>query len=116
MATCRKFAYLCLAAAMLVLIGCASDAETDAGGGGSSTPAATGPAPGVTDDSIKIGITYVDTASLLKSGLDFDLGDHKAVATVYRAHADGMHRVLNADPEGSTVDLYGELMVASVRG
>ena len=39
------------------------------------------PGPGVTDTSIKIGITYVDTASLLKSGLEFDLGDHKAAYT-----------------------------------
>ncbi|MET1040782.1 MAG: hypothetical protein ABWZ90_07075 [Acidimicrobiales bacterium] len=42
----------------------ASD-STDAGTTpGSSAPVATGPAPGVTDDTIKIGITYTDAAAL----------------------------------------------------
>jgi hypothetical protein len=39
----------------------------------------TGDAPGVTDDAIKIGITYVDTESLKASGLDYELGPHQAV-------------------------------------
>ena len=34
----------------------------------------TGDAPGVTDDTIKIGITYVDTEALKAVGLDYDLG------------------------------------------
>jgi len=41
----------------------------------------TGDAPGVTDDSIKIGITYVDTEALKAVGLDYDLGEHEAVYT-----------------------------------
>ena len=50
-----------------------SDDESDA-------PAPTGPAPGVTDETIAIGITYVDTAALLaNANLDYDLGDHRAV-------------------------------------
>lgn len=42
-------------------------------------PGPTGPAPGVTDDAITIGVNYVDTESLIAVGLDFDLGDHGAV-------------------------------------
>lgn len=39
-----------------------------------------GPSPGVSDDTIKIGVNYVDTAALLaNANLDFDLGDHRAV-------------------------------------
>ena len=48
-------------------------AETDTG----TEP--TGPAPGVTDDTIKIGVTYVDVESLVASGLNMNLGDHRAV-------------------------------------
>ncbi len=48
----------------------------------------TGPAPGVTDDTIKIGVTYVDTASLKAVGLNFDLGDY--VAT-YQALVDDIN-------------------------
>ena len=58
--------------------------DTTTGGGGSSTEttvAATGPAPGVTDDSIKVGVTFVDTEALVASGLNYDLGDHEAVYT-----------------------------------
>ncbi|HEY8059273.1 MAG TPA: ABC transporter substrate-binding protein [Acidimicrobiales bacterium] len=59
-----------------------SSSDTTAGGGGSSTEttvAPTGPAPGVTDDSIKVGVTFVDTEALVASGLNYDLGDHEAV-------------------------------------
>ncbi|HEY5886502.1 MAG TPA: ABC transporter substrate-binding protein [Acidimicrobiales bacterium] len=59
-----------------------SSSDTTTGGGGSSTEttvAPTGPAPGVTDDSIKVGVTFVDTAALVASGLNYDLGDHEAV-------------------------------------
>ena len=55
-----------------------------------SAPTPTGPAPGVTDDTIKVGVTFVDTASLVASGLNYDLGDHEAV---YRALFDA----INAD-------------------
>ncbi len=61
-----------------------SSSDTTTGGGGSSTEttvAATGPAPGVTDDSIKVGVTFVDTEALVASGLNYDLGDHEAVYT-----------------------------------
>jgi ABC-type branched-subunit amino acid transport system substrate-binding protein len=54
-----------------------------------TTAAITGPAPGVTADTIKIGVTFVDTAALKKVGLDFNLGDHKAV---YQALADDINK------------------------
>jgi len=78
-ATRRTFAFLGIAVAMLLFFGCASDADPGASSEGTSTPAATGPAPGVTENSIKIGITYVDTGALARNGLDYDLGDHEAV-------------------------------------
>lgn len=39
-------------------------------------------------------------------------GDLKAVDTVYRAHADGLSRLLNMDPEESTSTLRHDLVVA----
>lgn len=39
-------------------------------------------------------------------------GDLKAADTVYRAHVDGLRRVLNADPEDSTSTLHGKLRSA----
>ncbi len=36
-----------------------------------------GDAPGVTDDSIKIGVTYVDVEALKAVGLDYNLGDYE---------------------------------------
>lgn len=44
-----------------------------------TTELITGPSPGVTDDTIKVGITYVDTEALAAVNLDFELGDHRAV-------------------------------------
>lgn len=48
----------------------------------------TGDAPGVTDDTVKIGVTYVDSEALRAVGLNFDLGDH---AAVYQALADDIN-------------------------
>ena len=71
-----------LAVTGLLLIGaCAADdddAQTDETTD-SNEPAATGPAPGVTDDTIKVGVTYVDTEALVASGLNYDLGPHEDV-------------------------------------
>ena|SRR5436190_8098893 len=70
------------AIAAMLMAACASDddaASDDGGSDGTEAPDATGPAPGVTDDTIKVGVTYVDVESLKASGLNFDLGDHKAV-------------------------------------
>lgn len=52
---------------------------TDAPGSDTVDQSLTGAAPGVSDDSIKIGITYVDTEALVAVGLNYDLGDHQAV-------------------------------------
>ena len=70
-------------AGTLLLVGCTSGGSTASNGAASTTspttaaPSASGPAPGVTADSIKIGVTYVDTKALLKSGLNYNLGDWK---------------------------------------
>jgi len=42
-----------------------------------STPPATGPAPGVTDDAVKIGVTFVDESALSAVGLELQLGDNQ---------------------------------------
>jgi ABC-type glycerol-3-phosphate transport system substrate-binding protein len=74
-------------AAVLLAAACTSGDDTSTESSGSdttsdgTTPAATGPAPGVTDDSIEIGVTYVDTEALVASGLNYDLGEHEAVYT-----------------------------------
>ena len=69
--------------AALALAGCASgdddsSSATTSGGGSATTGSASGPAPGVTADSIKIGVTYVDTKALAAVNLNYDLGDHEA--------------------------------------
>jgi hypothetical protein len=74
----------CLGVAIVLLAGCTSGDSDDSAATTTSTAAdktATGPAPGVTDDAIKIGVTYVDTSSLSAVNLNYDLGDHKAVYT-----------------------------------
>jgi hypothetical protein len=74
-------------AAVLLAAACTSgdDTSTESNSSDTSTagttPSATGPAPGVTDDTIKVGVTYVDTEALVASGLNYDLGDHEAVYT-----------------------------------
>jgi ABC-type branched-subunit amino acid transport system substrate-binding protein len=61
------------------LVGCTSGGSSGKSDSTSpqttTAPSATGPAPGVTADSVKIGVTYVDTESLKKVGLNYDLGD-----------------------------------------
>ena len=86
----KRFGKGALAALLAVVLAAActagddsSSSDTTAGDGGESstatTVAPTGPSQGVTDDSIKVGVTFVDTASLVASGLNYDLGDHEAV-------------------------------------
>ena len=43
------------------------------------TPEVKGPAPGVSDEAVKIGFAYVDTDALNAIGLNYNLGDHRAV-------------------------------------
>ena len=70
-------------AAGLVVAGCTAGDSTDGGDSATATtqagPTATGPAPGVTDDAVDIGVTYVDAAALEAVGLTYDLGDYEAV-------------------------------------
>ncbi len=70
-------------AAGLVVAGCTAGDSTDSGDSATATtqagPTATGPAPGVTDDAVDIGVTYVDAAALEAVGLTYDLGDYEAV-------------------------------------
>ena len=73
---------------------------------GDSTPAATGSSPGVTDDTVKIGVTYVDTASLVASGLTYDLGEHEAVYTALfdQINADGGINGRQIEPVFAPID------------
>src|SRR5579871_3243807 len=85
----RKPLLLALAAAtsLALLAGCTSgkSASTSTGssttGGTAATSAEASRAPGVTNDAIKVGVTYVDVASLHASGLNLDLGDYKGSYT-----------------------------------
>jgi hypothetical protein len=74
-------AYAALAAALIA--GCTSGKNAASSSTTTAPPAqtATGPAPGVTDTGIKIGVVYVDTKSLAAVNLNYNLGDHKAVYT-----------------------------------
>jgi hypothetical protein len=101
-----------VAALALVAGACTSGDDSEAGRGGSSettaatAPSATGPAPGVTDDTVKIGVTYVDTASLVASGLNYDLGDHEAVYTALfdAINADGGINGRQIEPVFAPID------------
>lgn len=89
----RKFLTPAFVAGLL-LVGCTSgDDETSDGSGGTDTTAAatdttaggtdttaaadtpTGPAPGVTDTAVRIGVNIVDTEALAASGINIDTGD-----------------------------------------
>jgi len=85
-----------LAACVALVASCTSgddsgdDGESGPAATSATAPSATGPSPGVADDSVKVGVTYVDTASLVASGLNYDLGDHRAVY-------DALFEAINAD-------------------
>ena len=103
-----------LALALLVTACTAGDDSTgddDASGASDTTaapttPSATGPAPGVTDDTVKVGVTYVDTAALVASGLEYDLGDHEAVYTALfdAINADGGINGRQIEPVFAPID------------
>lgn len=79
---------LALVAAGALLFGCTSgdSSSSDTTSTGDSTASTTaqtfptGPAPGVTDTSIKVGVAYVDLASLAGI-IDIDHGDYEAAYT-----------------------------------
>ncbi|MET0158312.1 MAG: hypothetical protein ABW279_02380, partial [Acidimicrobiales bacterium] len=75
MFTRRMVGYL--AASVVLVVGCTAgdDGAEEADDGtatttAESTPSATGPSPGVTDDAVKIGVVYVDTEALTSVGLN----------------------------------------------
>jgi len=76
-------------ATALVLVGCTAgdDGASTSAEESSSTPTTvlSGPAPGVTDEAVKVGLTFVDTDSLAAAGVDLDLGD---IEGAYRALVD----------------------------
>jgi hypothetical protein len=71
----------CVALAVLLAGACTasddSDSASDSNDETTSTTFATGPAPGVTDDTIKIGVTYVDLDAV-RQFVDLDQGDYEA--------------------------------------
>src|SRR5215217_7266853 len=77
-----------IALGALIVVSCTSG---DGGGGGerSAAPATPpdGPAPGVTDDVIRVGVTYVD-ADAVRQFVDLDQGDFEAS---YRAVIDDVN-------------------------
>jgi len=76
-------------------------ASEDTSGGGeteATTPVPTGPAPGVTDDSIKVGVQYVDLESLGDIAT-LDHGDYQAA---YEALFDDINA--NGGINGRTID------------
>jgi ABC-type branched-subunit amino acid transport system substrate-binding protein len=81
----RKRLLMALAAvtALGFLGGCTSGTTKNAtgtstaGGTAASNSAEAARAPGVTNDAIKIGVTYVDTKALQASGLNLNLGDYQ---------------------------------------
>ena len=81
--------YLIVAVAGLLLVaGCTSGSDDEnvgayvTGGGGTASsttldPAEAAKAPGVTDTSVKIGVTYVDESAVKASGIDLRLGEYQ---------------------------------------
>ncbi len=113
--TRRLVAALALVAASALAVAACTSGDTSDDDAASSTtaassedtaPAATGPSPGVTDDTIKVGVTYVDTASLVASGLNYDLGDHEAVYTALfdQINADGGINGRQIEPVFAPID------------
>ncbi len=82
--------------AVVLLAACKSTATTSAGGGGSTTTATVSDtrAPGVTADSIKVGIVWLDLSSL-QSFIHINEGDfpkaYQAIVDDINAHG-GIHR------------------------
>lgn len=83
--TMRRTLGLWAALVLLAVTACSANDETSSEGGGSAGDpagssaegAATGPSPGVTDDAVKVGITYLDLESI-REIVDLDQGDYEA--------------------------------------
>ncbi len=88
----KHFAAVVVAGALLLGCTAGEDAATDDPSGGATTTVGsvavpTGPAPGVTDDTVKVGVTFVDLASLGEV-VSIDHGDYEAA---YRALLDDIN-------------------------
>lgn len=104
-----RFSVIALLAATALIAGCTSgdqsssdDTTATTAVGDSSTDAtfASGPAPGVTADSIKVGVVYVDLDTLREAGVvDINHGDYTAAYTA-------LFDAINADGgiNGRTID------------
>ena len=78
----RKHVALAATALLLLAGACTSGEDStdeDRAGGGEAAPL-TGPAPGVTDDTIKVGVSYIDFTEL-REVIDIDQGDFEAAYT-----------------------------------
>ena len=100
-------------AATSLVIGCTADdsapSASSTDGTVSSTTVPTGPAPGVTDDAVKVGLLFVDTSALVTAGVDLDLGDVEGAyhALVDDINADGGINGRMLDPVYTPVDPIG---------
>ena len=100
-------------AATSLVVGCTADdsapSASSADGTVSSTTVPTGPAPGVTDDAVKVGLLFVDTSALATAGVDLDLGDVEGAyhALVDDINADGGINGRMLDPVYTPVDPIG---------
>jgi len=108
----RPRLFLVLAAVSLVAACTADDSEPSAtsdDGAGSSTTVLTGPAPGVTDDAVKVGLLYVDTTALSTAGIDLDLGDVEGAdhALVHDLNTSGGINGRQIDPVYTPVNPIG---------
>ncbi len=83
----RKFVALALALmAVIVVAGCTSGTSSTKASGSNTTAGSTNTtaasaeaaqAPGVTANSVKVGVTFVDASSLKATGLNLNLGDYQ---------------------------------------
>ena len=100
-------------AATSLVVGCTADdsapSASSTDGTVSSTTVPTGPAPGVTDDAVKVGLLFVDTSALAAAGVDLDLGDVEGAyhALVDDINADGGINGRMLDPVYTPVDPIG---------
>jgi hypothetical protein len=91
-----RLTLICLLAAGALLVGCTAgdsdDTASDGTAGDGTTPStvATGPAPGVTEDTIKVGVEYVDLEAIGDIAT-LDHGDYEAAyqALFDQINADG---------------------------
>uniref|UniRef100_UPI003F531081 ABC transporter substrate-binding protein n=1 Tax=Yinghuangia sp. YIM S10712 TaxID=3436930 RepID=UPI003F531081 len=109
----RRASVLLTAVAALILSGCAAESKDDsdnpsASGGPVAPPPAGNTAPGVTADSIKIGVVYPDL-SAVKQFMKIDHGDYEAS---YKAVIDKINEAGGINGR-KIVPVFGAVNVAS---